>query len=322
MPTAVLIANPSASQFTGGTYRRVVNILGASYDLSSEWPVSARGTEEVAAGAAKGGTDVVFAMGGDGVAHHVANGIAGSRTALGLIPVGTTNVLARILGVPTKPFRAAAAAIDWEPQPTRVARVDAQTPLGSLQRYATFSIGIGFDADVVELADSRPFSKVRFGSVHYATTAVTRLLSSWRTEHPNLRMTCDGDRFDAVAALTQVHDPYTYFGRLPLRLTNEPPDGIATLAADDLGIPRAAEIFSRAALGFRHRTSIGMRLWTAYDLLTVEAEPRSPFQADGELLGYASELSIRQVDDALWVLRPQSGERPEPSGTEGSGDDT
>ena len=306
MPTAVLIANPSASQFTGGTYRRVIQILGEFFELTSEWPVSARDTEVVAEAAADRGTDVVFAMGGDGVAHHVANGIVGTDTALGLIPVGTTNVLARILGVPLKPFRAAAAAIEWEPLPTRMARVDAETPLGDIERYATFSIGIGFDADVVEMADSRPFAKVRFGSVHYATTAVTRLLSSWRAEHPNLRMTCDGDRFDALAALTQVHDPYTYFGKLPLRLTKDPPDGIATLAADDLGVPRAAEIFTRAALGLSHRTSIGLKLWTDYRRLTVEAEPRTPFQADGELLGYASHIAIEPVEDAVAVLRPQS----------------
>ena len=313
MPTAVLIANPSASQFTGGTYRRVIQILGQSYDLTSEWPVSARDTEDVAGAAAAAETDVVFAMGGDGVAHHVANGIVGSSTALGLIPVGTTNVLARILGVPSKPFKAAAAAIDWEPQPTRMARVDAETPLGPIRRYATFSIGIGFDADVVEMADSRPFAKVRFGSVHYATTAVSRLISSWRSEHPNLRMTCDGDRFDAVAALTQVHDPYTYFGRLPLRLTTDPPDGIATLAANDLGIPRAAEILSRAALGLSHRASIGMRLWTDYRMLTIEAEPRTPFQADGELLGYGSEIAISPVEDAVAVLRPQAESTGSPS---------
>ena len=38
-------------------------------------------------------------MGGDGVAHHVGNALVGTDTALGLIPVGTTNVLARILGI-------------------------------------------------------------------------------------------------------------------------------------------------------------------------------------------------------------------------------
>lgn len=307
MARAVLIANPSASQFTGGVFRTITSTLSKTFDLTTEWPISPHETDTVSRRAAEQGVDVVFAMGGDGVAHHVANAVVHSDTALGIIPVGTTNVLARILGVPMKAERAASHAIGFEPVPTRVVRIDAVTPVGDMTRYATFALGMGFDADVVESADSRPFSKTRFGSVHYASTAVGRLLSSWRTHQPNLRMTCDGDRFDGVAALTQVHDPYTYFGRWPLRLTSEPPEGVATLAANDLGVARAAEIFSRAAVGLNHRDATGTRLWTDYQQLDVEAEPRTPFQADGELLGYASHITVAPEDDALLVLRPQPG---------------
>ena len=305
MAKAVLIANPSASQFTGGVFRSITATLSKTFDLTTEWPISPHETDTVSRRAAERGVDVVFAMGGDGVAHHVANAVVHTDTALGIIPVGTTNVLARILGIPMKANRAARHAIGFEPIPTRLVRIDAVTPVGSMTRYATFALGMGFDADVVESADSRPFSKTRFGSVHYASTAVGRLLSSWRSEHPNLRMTCDGDRFDAVAALTQVHDPYTYFGKWPLRLTTDPPEGVATLAANDLGITRAAEIFSRAAVGMNHRERTGTRLWTDYERLEVDADPRTPFQADGELLGYASHISVVPEDDALLVLRAQ-----------------
>ena len=305
MPTAILIANPSASQFTGGVFRDITTTLSRTFDLTTEWPISPHETETVARRAADVGVDVVFAMGGDGVAHHVANALVHSDTALGIIPVGTTNVLARILGIPLKAQRAASNAIGFEPVPTRMVRIDATTPVGAVTRYAAFALGIGFDADVVESAETRPFSKSRFGSVHYASTAIGRLLSSWRSEHPNLRMTCDGERFDALAALTQVHDPYTYFGKLPLRLTAEPPTGIATLAANDLGVTRATEIFSRAAVGLSHRDATGIQLWTNYRRLDVEADPRTPFQADGELLGYASHLAVTPADDALLVLRPQ-----------------
>ena len=320
MPSAVLIANPSASQFTGGMYRRVTQVLARSFDLDTEWPVSARETERIAEASARKGVDAVFAMGGDGVAHHVANGLAGTSTALGLVPAGTTNVLARILGISQKPIKAVEAASQWEPQPTRMGRVAAETPLGTIERFAAFSIGIGFDADVVEMAETRPFAKVRFGSLHFASTAIGRLLSNWRSEHPNLRMTCDGDRFDAVAALTQIHDPYTYFGRFPLRLLPDPPGGIATMAADDLGVARAAEILSRAAVGLRPRTSIGVRVWSCYRELTVEAEPRTPFQADGELLGYASHIVITPVEDAILVLRPQTDSTPPPDDEVGAED--
>lgn len=304
MPTAVLIANPSASQFTGGGFRQIKGTLGRVYDLSTEWPVAPYETEEVTRAAAARGVDAVFAMGGDGVTHHVANALVGSSTALGLIPVGTTNVLARILGIPSRPARAAEAVIGFEPLPTRMVKIEAETDLGHVTRHATFSVGFGFDADVVEMADSRPFAKSRFGSVHYATTAITRLVSTWRGEHPNLRMDCDGDRFDALVALTQVHDPYTYFGKLPLRLSPDAPEGIATLAGNDLGVSRAVEIFSRAAVGVQHREATGVRFWSNYERLTIEAEPRTPFQADGEMLGYAHRARITPAEGAVRVLRP------------------
>lgn len=304
MPTALLMANPSASQFTGGIYRQVVSTLKTRFDLTTRWPVSALETGRETRVGAHDGVDVVFAMGGDGVAHHVANGLVGTDTALGLIPAGTTNVLARILGVPRKPDAAAAAAADYQAVPTRMIRVVADTDFGRTTRYATFSLGVGFDADVVEAAESRPFAKSRFGSVHYASTAISRLLSSWRSEIPTLRLECDGDRFDAVVALTQVHDPYTYFGAVPLHLTPEPVEGIVTLAANDLGVRRATEIFTRAVLGRKHRDATGTKLWMDYAHLLIDAEPKTPFQADGELLGMASRLDITPVEGAMKVLRP------------------
>ncbi len=306
MPSAVLIANPSASQFTGGEFRRVKTTLQRVYDLETEWPIGPSETEAATERAVARGIDVVFAMGGDGVAHHVANGLVGSTTAIGLIPVGTTNVLSRILGIPQKATKAAEAALEWAAVPTRTVRVDAETDDGPMTRHATFSLGFGFDADVVVHAETRPHAKTRFGMVHYASTAIGRLMSSWRIERPHLRITCDGDRFDAVVALTQVHNPYTYFGRLPLHLAADPPDGVATLAANDLRLTRSVEIVSRAALRFKHRDATGVRLWTDYQSLTIDAEPKTPFQADGELLGHAHRAVITPNEVGLLVLRPQT----------------
>lgn len=315
MRSAVLISNPSASQFTGGSFREVVASLSASFDLATEWPINATEASTASARAVEQGVDVVFAMGGDGVAHHVANALVGTSTALGLIPVGTTNVLARVLGVPLVPLDAAKSATEWRPRPTRVALVEALTESGEQTRYATFSLGVGFDADVVSIAESRPYAKLRFGGVHYARTAVGRLLSTWRSHTPNLRITCEGDRFDGVVALTQVHSPYTYFGNVPLHLAHDRIDGLATLAVSSLGILRSSEILARAVLGRRHRDATGTRLWTAYESLVIEAEPATAFHADGELLGMARYLKITPAHTALLVLRPenQRSDRSAPS---------
>ena len=48
------------------------------------------------------GFDAVVAVGGDGTVREVAEGVAGSHSALGIIPMGLTNTLARHLGIPLR----------------------------------------------------------------------------------------------------------------------------------------------------------------------------------------------------------------------------
>jgi diacylglycerol kinase family enzyme len=309
MRRGLLIANPSASGFTGAGFRRVLEILGSSFAVDVAWPQDPADTRVRAREAATAGYDVVFAMGGDGVAHHVANGLANTSTALGIIPAGTTNVLARILGLPAKSHRAAEQMATLQPVATRMAHVVADTPAGPRSAYATFAVGVGFDAAVVEMAEQRPHSKISLGGLHYATTAIGRLLGDWRSRSANLRVDCNGDRKDAVAVLVQVHRPYTYFGRVPLDLSDRATSGMVAGAVSDLEVHRATEILMRAVMRRRFPERLGMRIWHDVQKLIVEAEPAAPFQADGELLGSTTAVEIAPAENALLVLRdPRSGQ--------------
>ena len=55
--------------------------------------------------------DVVVSAGGDGTHHHVLNVLAGTDVAMGILPLGTGNDLARGIGIPVDPRRAAAALL-------------------------------------------------------------------------------------------------------------------------------------------------------------------------------------------------------------------
>ena len=53
--------------------------------------------------AARRGVDVIVGFGGDGTLNEVATGVAGTRSAIGVLPGGSSNVFARTLGMPNDP---------------------------------------------------------------------------------------------------------------------------------------------------------------------------------------------------------------------------
>ncbi len=304
MRRLLLVANPSSSRFTGALHRDVVATLGAEFEVVAIWPVNPAAARQRAADAVTDGFDVVVAMGGDGVVHHVANGLARTATPLGIIPAGTTNVVARIHGVPHDPRKAARALLTASPQPTSVVHIATDSDAGAQSEYALFSVGMGFDADVVEVAEQRPHSKLWFGSIHFARVAVGRVLGPYRRRHADMIIEVGGDRVPAVSVFIQVHDLYTYFGRLPMRLTHGVHDGPAAVALSRLDPLLAARVVGRlllrrdlARLGAVHR-------WTGFDRLTVEVDELAPFQADGEHLGHTHSLKIAPLLDALLVMVP------------------
>ena len=99
--------------------------------------------------AVAGGSDTVFACGGDGTIHDVIQGLAGTPVALAILPFGTANALAHDLGIPLRPSAAARAAVDVRSSVRRV-------PLGHIEyhdfngkpaaRYFTVAAGVGVDA--------------------------------------------------------------------------------------------------------------------------------------------------------------------------------
>jgi diacylglycerol kinase (ATP) len=93
------------------------------------------------------GCDTVFACGGDGTVHDVLQAVAGTRVALGVIPMGTANALAHDLGLPLDPADAARAALQAEQRRIALGRVQVCDFEGNpLTRYFTVAVGIGVDA--------------------------------------------------------------------------------------------------------------------------------------------------------------------------------
>ncbi len=302
MPRLLLIANPAASGFTGALHREVVHLLSDGFDVAPVWPDSADQARQAAAHAAERGFDVVAAMGGDGVLHYVANGLAGTGVPLGIVPTGTTNVLARILGLPGKPKPAArhlaasttASAVD-------LAHVAAEAPHGAVRTfYGLFAVGLGFDAAVVDAAERQPYRKVHFGGLHYARSAFATA-SKFRNQTPTLRVEAEGNRCFGVAAMVQVHDTYTYLGPRRIGLDPGATEGLTAMVLPAISLKTAASLAPRLIAGRSVEGAAGAEVWPRLAKVVVEGEPPALLQADGELLGEVAAVEVSTARGELWV---------------------
>jgi diacylglycerol kinase (ATP) len=97
--------------------------------------------------AVAGGSDTVFACGGDGTIHDLIQGLAGTPVALAILPFGTANALAHDLGIPLRPSAAAQAAVTGKVRRIPLGRIEYEDFNGkSAARYFTVAAGIGVDA--------------------------------------------------------------------------------------------------------------------------------------------------------------------------------
>ena len=307
MKRVLLCANPAASGFTGGLHRAVLSRLRQHFEVEAEWPKTAADTRAVSAVAATEGFDLVVAMGGDGVVHHVVNGIGGTDTPLGIIPVGTTNVLARLFRLPTGAIGATNFICTRPtPRPAPVAMLTMDHGDNGVEsRLATFACGMGFDAAVVRRAEQEPHRKYRLAGLHYAGSAASVAWNEYGRRDPDLLVTAQGRSVSAVAVFVRLYDRYTYFGRVPVRYGAHTPDTLGVLVAHSMSRRRIPQVLWRAVTGRDLAKVDGFEVWTGLSSADVIAAPSGvAAQADGELLGSPRRLSVAIRPNHLRVLRP------------------
>lgn len=145
-PQVVVIANPVA----GPAWRRRspaaiaarIDALLARHDVAGrvELTLGPGHAKSLASDAVADGADLVVAWGGDGTINEVASALVRTGTALGIVPVGSGNGLAREVGVP----RAHGAALAWA-----ITGTDRVIDAGELNGRVFFNAaGVGFDAHV------------------------------------------------------------------------------------------------------------------------------------------------------------------------------
>lgn len=142
------------------------------------------------------GVDVLVAVGGDGLTHLALQAVSGTGTALGIVPGGAGNDIARAVGVPLDdPPRAADVVADGTVRPVDAIRVT--TADGKITWIGTI-VAVGFDAKVNQRSDRLRWlpGMLRYNTSVFAELAAFRPIS--------YRMHVDGRREDLRAMLIAV----------------------------------------------------------------------------------------------------------------------
>ena len=269
----VIVFNPAAGRRRAQLLWRVLDVMTESgVRLEVAKTQRAGHAMQLARQAAAAGVPLVVAAGGDGTIAEVANGLSGSACRLGIIPLGTANVLAHELGLPFNP-RAVAASLAFSRSRTVWPGLATGANGG---RLFVQMLGAGFDAQVVHRL---PLCLKRaFGRGAYVLQSLREVV---RYRFPPIRLCIDGREDEAASVI--VTKGQLYAGCYLLAPGATPTKKGFTVALFDRAGPLAALGYG-AALPFNLMPRMpGIRLLHAN---TIEIRSAGiPAQADGDAAG-------------------------------------
>ncbi|HEV8582303.1 MAG TPA: diacylglycerol kinase family protein [Thermoanaerobaculia bacterium] len=296
MRRAALIYNPrSGRQRHARALDAILAALREGGFAAEPVPTAFAGEATALARDVSGEAEVVFAFGGDGTVREVACGLLGSPAALGILPGGTTNVLARALGLPADPVAAASVLGRLTARPLDVGLASGQPFL--------MMVSAGLDASVLGALSTR--LKWRFGK---SAIVYQGLREWWRYSYPQLAITADGETLGATfAAVSNIPN---YGGAFRLAPDARPDDGWLDLLLFR-GTGRATTLaFALDLLRSAHVRRRDVEIRRVREV--VFAQPAgAPAQVDGDLCQERLPLTVRLAPERLLILAPalQGGDK-------------
>ncbi|MGK5519637.1 diacylglycerol/lipid kinase family protein [Micromonospora sp. URMC 107] len=236
------------------------------------------------------GAELVFVWGGDGMVQRCADALAGSGTAMAIVPAGTANLFAANLGIPEDLPEAVRIGLHGRRRALDLGRVNGE-------HFAVMA-GAGFDGDLIREADRT--LKGKLGRLAYMWTGLRHV----RGELVRTRITVDGaDWFDGDASCVLFGNVGTITGGIPAFDDARPDDGcleVGVSTAD--GAVDWARTLGRMAAG-RSEESPFVRITRGRRIKVRLAAPRT-YELDGGARGETTRLKVRVVPGALTVCCP------------------
>jgi diacylglycerol kinase family enzyme len=294
----LLVVNPFASGVTAQRLAAVERELGRVAEVRTELTRGPDHATEICRATTDDPVDAVVVFSGDGVYNEALNGID-EPCPIGFVPGGRTSVLPRAVGIPRDPARAARQLAE-----AIAAGRTRRISLGRVNgRRFSFSAGIGLDAEAVRRLDAlgRDEDGQRPGDIAFALTLARILVERRGRWGEALELEGFGR---AAFALVANGDPYSYAGRLPLRIAPEAKFelGLDVVAPRELR-PRSLPRFLRYALTGRGQLGAAdVHYGHDLDRIVVRCDVPLPLQADGEDLGDVEEALFEAERDAVSVI--------------------
>jgi diacylglycerol kinase family enzyme len=297
----LLVVNPVARTVSQPTLAVIEKALSADFKLEVTETKERGHASEIAAQAVADGVELVIVFSGDGTINEAVNALAGTETALGVLPGGATNILVRALGLPTDPVEATGVligrALDDDASKLNLGRADG--------RYFAVNCGAGVDAAAMQRLDAKfPKTKAKFDRAAFRAVA-WELLVGYAGRSPDLEVRIDGGNpVPSLSVMVGRTDPYTYYKDRGLRMTPEASldAGLDVLSVRKLNrrsVPRIAwQVFGSA----RHVSGRDIDYVHDASHVLVSAEEPFPVQVDGDSLGDHRRLEIELAPEALWVV--------------------
>ncbi|WP_432510968.1 diacylglycerol/lipid kinase family protein [Kineococcus sp. SYSU DK001] len=260
------------------------------------------------------GADLVLVAGGDGTVRAVAGVLVGTGVALGVLPCGTGNLLARNLGIPLDDVagavRTACTGVDGAVDVGRL-EVDRDGEGTAVEQHLFLVMaGAGFDAAMI--AGAGEGLKRRIGHAAYLVSGIGALRGP--SSHLTVRADGGGSRTHATRGVVVGN-----CGRLTMGLTlmpgADPGDGVLDgVVLPPRGLVRWARALWSVAAGPGATQRLLPRLRASG--FEVRSDVELPVQVDGDVVGRARRIRLWASPAALRVRRPAArSSRRHPQGT-------
>ncbi len=292
-----MILNPTAGGGRLLRHRRRLEAVAAAGGAELDIVIarSRDHTTELAALAASHELPLVLAYGGDGTYNAVARGLLGTETSMGVLPGGTTSVLAYEFEVPRPASRAVSALLSGVDREMRVGRSDR----GDL---VLLMLSAGPDSHVLERL--RPSLKRLGGRLGVAVQGLIeavrardlprmRLLSNGRSEEAGWVIVGNSRCYAGRHAATPGASPF----RADLEVVAQRRSGRSAALSFLLGIPSGRHL---------ERDDVSRRLVGHVRLEPVRESDEVPYQVDGDVEGVLP-VEVRVDPAVLKVRLPASG---------------